>query len=304
MRLYKRIVFNEYNEGSDLPGDRGDAVLEEEVPVQAESEPEQVEETEEEQVRDEQGRFAKKDEPRIPKARFDEAVAKERERVAVLEKQLAAMQSMQSQVDRKASAAQIDAEINELEKQRTAMLLEGEGDKASELAAMIRARERQLYIEESRTMGAQAKEQAREEIRIDLTVERLETEYPALNPDSSDYDEILTEAVKSTQRLLMQTKGMSPSKALAEAAVTVMTRFGNSGPTDTKKGLATSVDDRKSAQVKKNLETSRKQPASLKDSGMDSDKMGDRAIDIASMSYEEFEALPESTKAKMRGDFA
>lgn len=323
MRLYEklfgRVLRSEFEDGNDLGGDRGDSftptddkasvvdeVVEEEKVDHsgAESADEDEGEGEEEPARDDKGRFAKKDEPRIPKARFDEAVNKERERVAALERQLAELQAAQAQVKKQEDTAKLDAEIDDLEKQRAKLLLDGEAEKAAEIASVIRAKERQLAIEESRSMSAQAKEQAREEIRMELTVEKIEAEYPALNPESDEFDEDLVELVLSKQRTLMQKEGLSPSKALAKASTSVMGRFGAKADEPEQKGLKKDVEDRKQAQVKKNIETSKKQPASMKESGLDSDKMGDKAIDIANMSFEEFEALPEATRAKLRGDFA
>jgi hypothetical protein len=56
-------------------------------------------------------------------------------------------------------------------------------------------------------------------------------------------------------------------------------------------------------QVKKNLDTQARQPASMRDVGMDSDKAGVKGdIDVSKLSADEFAALPESTKAKLRGD--
>lgn len=328
MRLYEklfgRVLRSEFEDGSDLGGDRGDSftptddkapepekvVEEEKVESAADEDAEDEDEGEEEPTRDDKGRFAKKDdntkkdEPRIPKARFDEAVNKERERVAALERQLAELQAAQAQVKKQEDTAKLDAEIDDLEKQRAKLLLDGEAEKAAEIASVIRAKERQLAIEESRSMSAQAKEQAREEIRMELTVEKIEAEYPALNPEADEFDEDLVELVLSKQRTLMQKENLSPSKALAKAATSVMGRFGAKAEEPEQKGLKKDVEDRKQAQVKKNIETAKKQPASMKESGLDSDKMGDKAIDIANMSFEEFEALPEATRAKLRGDFA
>ncbi len=319
-KLFGRVLRNEFEEGEDLPGDRGDnftptddhepesAKADEKngvEPADAETEAEDTDnDGEEEPARDEKGRFAKKDEPRIPKARFDEAVAKERTRAEALERQLAELQAAQVQVKKQEDTAKLDAEIYELEKQRAKMLLDGEAEKAAEIASLIRAKERQLAIEESRSMSAQAKEQAREEIRMELTVEKIEVEYPALNPDSEEFDEDLVDLVLSKQRSLMQKEGLSPSKALVKAASSVMGRFGSKSEEVRQKGLKKDVEDRKQAQVKKNIDTAKRQPASMKDSGLDSDKMGDKAVDIANMSFDEFEALPEATKAKLRGDFA
>ena len=71
------------------------------------------------------------------------------------------------------------------------------------------------------------------------------------------------------------------------------------------KGLSAgkTATDRKEAQVAKNLDTQRRQSPSMKDAGMDSDKAGIKdKIDVSKLTPEEFAALPEATKAKLRGD--
>jgi len=77
--------------------------------------------------------------------------------------------------------------------------------------------------------------------------------------------------------------------------------------TDDTKSTALSAakgSDRAKQQVAKNLDTTKRQPASMKEVGEDSDTRGQRAADpdVADMSFEEFSALPDATKARLRGD--
>ena len=113
------------------------------------------------------------------------------------------------------------------------------------------------------------------------------------------------------QARLVQTSRMTPSDALIKAGEKIMKKFGPSAGKDADKdadkerGLAAGKgDDRRKAQVEKNLDTSKRQPASMKDAGKDSDAAGERKIDVASLTMEEFAALPESTRRKLRGDDA
>lgn len=293
--------------------DRGDNVAPEEeveapeapeAEAPEESSEEAVSESEDDQPRDEQGRFAKKETQMVPKARFDEALIKERSAREAAEARLREIEAQQAQIRRSDDARALEAEINELEKQHSRLLIDGESDKAAEVMAQIRRMERQINIAEAQNMSATAKEQAREEIRMELTVEKLEAEYPALNPDSETYDDTLVEFVLAKQQALMQKERMGASAALARAATEVMARFGASPAQVPEKGLKQPVEDRKGQQVKKNLEAAKRQPPNLKDTGVDSDKLGEKALpDITNMSYDEFDALPESTKAKLRGDF-
>jgi hypothetical protein len=301
--------------------DRGDAVepvvvvVEPEVELETPQEPE-VEEIEAPEVeepdetpRDEKGKFVAK-EPKIPKSRFDEQMQVEREareaaerRAAALEQQLATQQRNQTQ---NVQIAEIEASIEAMETKHAELLLDGDTAGAAKVMKDIRMSERYIARAESDAISTQRTTQALEAQRVDVSVARLEANYPSLNPDSEAYDGDLVELVLSKQRSLITQEGLTPSAALTLAATTVMKRFG--GPVEPVvegKGLgAQQLADRKQAQIKKNLDTAAKQPASMKDAGLDSDKAGAKAMpDINGMTQDEFAALPASTLAKMRGDW-
>ena len=250
-------------------------------------------------ARDEKGRF-------IPKSRFDEQVAKERTAREAAERALADLQSQIKAVDTNADLAKIEEEITALEKAHAKALLEGDADVAAELAGQIRFKERNIQIAQQTDLSNRAKNEAREDVRMDLAIERLEATYPALNQNSEEFDQDLTDFVLATQLHLIQVDKMSPSQALIAASQRVMAKF--SPPAAAKedaKGLAAAkvAGDRKAAQVAKNIETAAKQPASMKESGIDSDKAGFTGdLDVEKMTAEEFAALPEATKSRLRGD--
>jgi hypothetical protein len=256
--------------------------------------------TNDEPARDDKGRF-------IPKARFDEQVGKERAAREAAERQLAELQAQLKQVNRNADVAQIEEEIKSMEKQHAKLLLDGDHEKAAELMSQIRFKERQVAIQEATHLSAQAKEQAREEIRVEIAIEKLQTAYPQLDENHEDFDEGLVNLVLAEQRRLIEDERLTPSKALTKAATDIMKRFVPAKAADDQgaKGLAAAQKgaDRKAAQVQKNLDASKRQPPDMKDVGMDSDKAGIKDdIDVSKLSFSEFEALPEATKARLRGD--
>ena len=272
-------------------------------------EPEEPEEPaeEEEQPRNEKGQFEKK-EPRIPKSRFDEQVGKERDareaaerRAAELERQLLERQQQEKQ---SADVEAVEAKIGEMEKAYNQLLLDGEVDKASELMSKIRKAERQIATLEAEQRTAQRTTQILESERVELVIAQAESEYPQLNPESDQFDEQIVNFVLAEQQRLIKTQGLAPSKALGKAAESVMKRFAPQEQAAPQKGLAkAAAEDRKAEQVKKNLAASKAQPASMKDSGMDSDKAGATGLpDPTKMTTEEWAALPEATKARLRGD--
>lgn len=131
---------------------------------------------------------------------------------------------------------------------------------------------------------------------------KLEADYATLNPASETYDPELVEMILDRQARLVQS-GMSPSKAITNATDFVMKRVVRE-EAPAQQGLAAAkLPDRKAEQVKKNLDVQAKQPPSMKDVGLDSDKLGEKALpNVAQMTLEEFNALPAATKARLRGD--
>lgn len=257
-----------------------------------------AEETVEEAVK---GRFTG-----IPKARFDEAVGKEREareaaerRAVELERQLA--ERAQAQV-KSEQTEELEGRVSEMEKQHAQFLLDGEAEKAAELMRSIRHTERQIARAEAQADARTATSQILEAERFELAVAKLEADYSTLNPKSETYDPELVEMILDRQARLVQ-GGMPPSQAITNATDFVMKRVARD-EAPAQQGLAAAkVPDRKAEQVKKNLEVQAKQPPSMKDVGLDSDKLGEKAMpNVAQMTLEEFNALPATTKARLRGD--
>ena len=259
------------------------------------------EEKPEEPARDDKGRFTG-----IPKARFDEAVGKEREareaaerRASELERQLAERAQAQVKTEQ---TEELETRISEMEKRHAQFLLDGEAEKAAELMRSIRHTERQIARAEAQADARTATSQILEAERFELAVAKLEADYSTLNPKSETYDPELVEMILDRQARLVQ-GGMPPSQAITNATDFVMKRVARD-EAPAQQGLAAAkAPDRKAEQVKKNLEVQAKQPPSMKDVGLDSDKLGEKAMpNVAQMTLEEFNALPAATKARLRGD--
>ena len=333
------VDFSKLDMGNNLP-DEAPVVSPEpadEAPVEdvveetaaAEETSEKDEEAEEEKAteaekkedppRDETGKFAKKDksDTRVPKSRFDEAVAKEREakeqaekRAEELERQLYNRQQ-QSRVseERAEKVKALDAQVDELTKQHTKHLLDGEADKAAELMKEIRQQERTIARMEAQDEARQIADQTIEADRINLSIAKLESEHPVLNPKSEQYDDDLVQTILLWQGKSMEA-GLPPSQALQAAAEKVLGKFYGAqdkadAPAEEKKGLSTQkvAEDRKKEAVTKAVATQKAQPASTASIGVDSDKAGEGGLpDPTKMSMEEFAALPETTRARLRGD--
>lgn len=262
------------------------------------------------QPRGSDGKFAKKEKSNdnlIPKERFNEAVGKERAAREAAERRAAELEARLKREEKSADADKLEKEIEALESKHAKLLLDGKDEEAAKVMKEIRLSERKIATMEAEGKLSAAQARAVEEVRFDAAVAKLEADYPTLNPDSESFDQDIVDIVLAEQERLIRVDRMAPSAALTRAAAKIMTKF-QPPATDggQSKGLAAAKtgEDRKAAQVDKNLDTARRQPASMKDAGKDSDKAGEGKIDVTKLSPAEFAALPESTKRKLRGDDA
>jgi hypothetical protein len=339
--MYKYLLMNENNgAGNDLPGDRGDNLesaadiaareakaAEDKAAADAKAADEaaaaeklvaDAKAADEEKAaaaaaRDPAtGKFAKKDKEvpdHVPKARMDEAVNKERAGREAAERRAAELEAQVKKEERTDAVKVAEDAIEVMEKEHSRLLLDGEDAKASAKMKEIRLAERRIASMENDTKLQAATTQAVEQVRMDATIARLAADHPQLRDGSEEFDEDLVNFVLSEQSRLMQTERLAPSAALAKAAENVMKKFQPAAAADPegKKSLtdAKDVADRKAEQVKKNLDTAAKQPASMRETGMDTDKAGQTEAlpDINKLTSEEIAALPKTTLARMRGDF-
>jgi hypothetical protein len=242
----------------------------------------------------------------IPKGRVDEMIKREQAAREVAERRAAELERQLAATDRGVEVAKLEENIIAMESEHAKALLDGDVAKAAELAGKIRTTERLIQTSANTQMSAQAKEQVREEIRLDMIIEQIELDFPQMDAKSEMYDQDAVDLVLASQTLYMNRDRMSPSAALALAAKNVMAKITPTAADDVDaKGLkvAAKLTERKEAQVDKNLKAAAAQPASMKDSGLDADKKGMTSdIDPTKLSYKDFDALPEATKSRLRGD--
>jgi hypothetical protein len=298
----------------ELPGgatDRGDSVAaaaaadEDAAPAQTASaeEPEEGAKAaategdgEDDRVRDEKGRF-------IPKERFDEAVKKERGEKELLAARLKEYEDREAQSRVSADFAEAQKAVKDMIKQHSSLLADGEIDKAADLMGQILDLKEAISERKAESRAMTAKDQAKEEVQYAQTVERLETQYPSLNPDHDDYDRTATRRVQAMMAGLMQTERMPAAKALREAVEIVMGK--PAAPAAATDKAEEAGLRRKQAAVAKALDAKGKQPASTKDVGLDHDKEGG-ALDasaVMKMTWDEFVKLPDSKLSELRGDY-
>lgn len=292
--------------GTDETIDRGDTVTPDIDDTNDKLEPESLGQSLEDEIaakaaepeRDDKGRF-------IPKSRFDEAVQRERDKAETAQRQVAELQKQIQSVNRAADTSQLEAQLVELRKQDRRAMMDGDEEKSVVLAAQIDRINRQIIIQESQSMSSQASEEAREGIRVEMAIEKLEDAYPALKEGTAEFDQGLVDLVLAAQSQLINRDRMAPSQALIKATNDIMMRFQPARAVDDKPagGLGSAKGaDRAQAAKAKNVVAAQRTPPDTRDIGLDSDKAGMRDGTGVPHSVEDLKAIPLATLKRMRGD--
>lgn len=241
----------------------------------------------------------------IPHARFNEVneARKEAQRLAELERQRADAAEAELaayRAGKPAAAAPPAAPVfDEVAKEReyADALMEGDLDKAgkvrSEINRELRRQAAQDAIEQQR-----ANEDARQ---LATVAKQAETDYPYLStPEGQDVLDMILLSRDQRAR-----KGIPMHQALADAVAAIAPKFAPADDAPPSRELqtpASKTDTRTTQAIARGAAASAAQPPAVQAG------IGNRAsaamVDVESMSDEQFEALSESEKAKLRGDSA
>jgi len=265
-------------------------VSEDEQSTEEETEPEA--ELEEEPVGEEKA--AKK--PMVPKARLDEVLAKQK----ALQKQLDEINAANEKAEEAPESYDFDAK--EVEYQN--MVLDGETDKAVALRREIRKAEREQLEYEMRQEMSQTVNQDRQMTALQQAANAMEDAYPVFDRNSDDFNEDMTNEVVELRDAFMM-KGYEAVDALSKAVKYVvkdhdLDQAQESAPSLAGKAQKSDELAKKRAQVSKKLKAAEAQPPELP--GESSSNHGEKGLDLSTMTEEEFDALPEATLKRLRGD--
>ena len=234
--------------------------------------------------------------PMVPKARLDEVLAKQK----ALQKQLDEINAANEKSEEAPEAYDFDAK--EVEYQN--MVLDGETEKAVALRREIRQAERAQLEYEMRLEMSQTVNQDRQMTALQQAATAMEEAYPVFDRNSEFFNEDVTnEVVELRDAFIM--KGYEAVDALSRAVRYVvkdhdLDEAQESAPSLAGKAQKTDELAKKRAQVTRKLKAADAQPPELP--GESSSARGEKAIDIANMTEEEFDALPEATLKRLRGD--
>jgi len=262
-------------------------------------------ETEEERVAREatEKTEAEKKRIRIPKARFDEAMNKARQREEALQKQLEALQNQQAGSVQQGDIARAKQYLESLQNKYEDLVLDGKKEDARTVRRQIDNLREQLTELNASYKADLARRAAVEELRYDTALAEMERTYPVLNPDSDQFDESKTDEI-STLLEAFAAKGVPRSQALRKA-VKYVVGAPPAGAADDK-GADLALKRAEEAR-RKAAAASKQQPSNTGGVGVDSDKRGagaDKAggVDVLRLNQNSFAKLDEDTKARLRGD--
>ena len=259
-----------------------------------EPEAELDEELEEEEPVAEEPKAKKK--PMVPKARLDEVLAKQK----ALQKQLDEMNAANVKSEEAPEAYDFDSK--EVEYQN--MVLDGESDKAVALRREIRKAERTELEFEMRQEMSQTVNQDRQHTALQQAANAMEEAYPVFDRNSDTFSEEITNEVVELRDAFMGS-GYEAVDALSKAVKYVvkdhdLDQAQENVPSLAGKAQKTDELSKKRASVSRKLKAADAQPPELP--GESSSMHGEKALDVASMTEEEFNALPEATLRRLRGD--
>ena len=263
------------------------------------------EETEEEKV--ERLRLEAEEEKkkriRIPKARFDEALGKAKQREQVLLDEIEKLKGGQHASATAKAVRDMRDEIDKMQDKYEDLILDGRKDEARKVRRHVEALRDELSEYQTNTKSEAARRAAIDEMSYNAQLAGYEAKYPALNPEHEDFDEDKTDEVATLLSAFVKA-GQKRADALAKAVKYVLgapPAAGKGGDDDKAKELA---DQRAAEARKKAADANKRQPPDGKNVGLDSDKAGGKGgdVDVLRLSQDKFAKLDEETKAKLRGD--
>lgn len=278
-----------------------DASAEEDAPAETEAKDDAGEEAKNEKTDD----TPPKDDYWLPKSRYDFAQSKRREAEAELErvrqenadlqrKMQEAAQTQQTPPDDKTNEqAALEEQLKDLDRQVEAARLDGDVDKAAELAGQIRQVERQIFTTpgiDVQQIREQAANEARQSLLFDQAAKAVEQRYSVLNPEHADYNQEIVDELSEMFGLYSQK--YDSVTALNRAVGYVMRSSEPPPPTPNEKPSARKTN------FKKNVEAAQRMPPEAE--GFDSDRGGPtRKLDPATMTIEEFEQLSDEDEERL-----
>ena len=235
--------------------------------------------------------------PMVPKSRLDEVLAKQK----ALQKQVEDMKKAQEPPADAPEAYDFDAK----EREYMNLVLDGKEAEAVQLRQQIRVAEKtQLEFDMSQKMQQTVSQNA-QATALQAAANELEANFPVFDQNAAEYNADFTQEVIDLRDAFI-VQGFDAVDALSKAAGFVIKDHDLAQDAPQESTLAQStapVQDevaKKRAEVNKKLKAAKSQPPELP--GESSAARGEKALDISNMTEDEFNALPDATIKRLRGD--
>lgn len=224
-----------------------------------------------------------------------------RQKAAELEARVAKLEASVTPADKgEDPLVKLNAELDELYEKVEEARADGETKTAAQLQRRIDKINKQLVTAEAEKLARNESLTTAINARFDALLDVAEGLIPEISPGSEDYDDAAVNELAGLVRAY-ELSGMTADKALLKA-VKVLHRVDLTA-TEKSKDIgkaAKAAKPAKKVDVAKALDTQRRQPPDASARGVNKD---DSAIRIEALSDEDFDKLPESKKAQLRGDF-
>lgn len=235
-----------------------------------------------------------KTEHMIPKSRYDSAANRAKNAEELNDKLEQENASLRDASQKDPDVPDRDTQLSDLDRKIEEARADNNIDQVVALGKEQRTLEREYNAEVATTTSTAAGKAAREQIQLDAVVDDLEEQYDVLNEDHENFDQTVIGEILDIQQGLVLTGKYSPAQAMRKASKLIL-------PTAV---TASETPDPKVTDIKKNLEAAKKMPPDTGEKGENSDKGGDieDGSAVSEMTMEEFDAIPESTLKRLRGD--
>ena len=197
---------------------------------------------------------------------------------------------------------EINASLEAMYEQVEEARADGDTKLAAKLQRDIDAKNREISRLESERVAGKVTAETRVNVQYDSMIESLERGIPALDPAHEEYQPELVQELEF-QVAAYEKAGLTATAALRRA-VTLLFRVDPWAPRTAaakaeEPAPAAKKPDDKKPDIKKAIDTSKKQPPDASDRGVN---VEDKKIDPRKLSDEDFDKLPEATKRRLRGD--
>lgn len=243
----------------------------------------------------------------IPKSRLDDEVAKRRKLEAELSEVKSAREKMESTQQADAAFNEAIAEAQKMMREANAKVLDGDLDGAAELQQQALVKMSTAKSMPADTQGADPAamaEQIEQRIELKATLKDIYRQFPMLDANAENADAELIDRAIMYEKMYVE-MGHGPATAVERAvqdAVQILRpellAKAESKPAPVKADPAKVREQQKRQDVSKKVEMAKAQPPETPKAAT-----SEPTLDVNGLSEDEFDALPASVQARLRGDF-